>query len=140
MRDWLTKDFWWKFFSVVLAVIIWLTVHKIYEEPRTPGAAAATASTFTYNNLPVTVVSASGDVHDFRVTPTSVKVTISGPVDSMNALQIGHVHAVVDLTDTNLVRDSRLPVEISAPTNVTITGIDPASVLVIIPPAPDKKP
>ena len=139
MRDWLTKDFWWKFFSVVLAVIIWLTVHKIYEEPRTPGA-VVTASTFTYNNLPVLVVSASGDVHDFRVAPASVKVTISGPVDSINALQIGHVHAVVDLTDTNLARDSRLPVEISAPTNVTITGIDPASVLVIIPPAPEKKP
>jgi len=36
MRDWITKDFWWKLFSVTLAVIIWLTVHKIYEEPKHP--------------------------------------------------------------------------------------------------------
>jgi YbbR domain-containing protein len=139
MRDWLTKDFWWKFFSVALAVIIWVTVHKIYEEPR-PTGAAVNGSTFTYNNLPVHVVSASVDVHDFRVAPASVKVTVSGPVESMNTLQIGHVHAVVDLTDTNLAHDSRLPVEISAPTNVTIIGIDPPGVLVIIPPAPEKKP
>jgi YbbR domain-containing protein len=139
MRDWLTKDFWWKFFSVVLAVTIWLTVHKIYEEPR-PAGVAANGSTFTYNNLPVRVLSASADVHDFRVAPASVKVTISGPAESMNTLQIGHVHAVVDLTDTNLARDLRRPVEISAPTNVTVTGVDPPNVLVILPPAPDKKP
>jgi YbbR domain-containing protein len=139
MRDWLTKDFLWKVFSVVLAVIIWLTVHKIYEEPRPPGA-AANGSTFTYNNLPVRVVSASADVHDFRVAPASVKVTVSGSVDTMSTLKIGDVHAVVNLTETNLARDAHLPVEISAPTNVTVTGIDPPSVLIIIPPAPEKKP
>jgi hypothetical protein len=139
MRDWFTKDFWWKLFSVVLAVIIWLTVHKIYEEPRAADAAAG-GSTFTYDNLPVTVVSALADVHDFRVTPRAVKVTVNAPAAIMNTLQIGQVHAVVNITDTNLVRDLRLPVEISAPANVTITSVDPASVLVIIPPTPEKKP
>jgi YbbR domain-containing protein len=138
MRDWLTKDFWWKLFSVVLAVIIWLTVHKIYEEPGTSGVAAA-ASTFTYDNLPVTVVSAAADVHDFRVNPTAIKVTVSGPATVMNTLKIGDVHAVVDITDINLARDLRLPVEISAPANVTIISVAPASVLIIIPPLPEKK-
>jgi YbbR domain-containing protein len=139
MRDWLTKDFWWKLFSVILAVIIWLTVHKIYEVPGTYAAPAA-GSTFTYDNLPVTVVSAAGDARDFRLAPATVKVTVSGPAAIMNTLQIGQVHAVVNIKDTSLVRDSHLPVEISAPNNVTITSVDPSRVLVIIPPPPEKKP
>ena len=66
--------------------------------------------------------------------------TVSGPAAIMNTLQIGQVHAVVNLKDTSLVRDSHLPVEISAPNNVTITSVDPSGVLVIIPPPPEKKP
>jgi YbbR domain-containing protein len=138
MRDLFIKDWGWKLFSLILAAGIWLTVHKIID-PKTSGV-TATGGTFTYDNLPVRVVSAAGDVHDFRVAPASVKVTVSGPADTMNTLKIGDVHAVVNLTETNLARDSHLPVEISAPTNVTVTGIDPPGVLVIIPPAPEKKP
>ena len=139
LRELFIKDWGWKLFSLLLAVSIWLTVHKIIDGPKNPDA-AATVSTITFDNLPVTVVSASGDVRDFRAAPTVVKVTVSGPAGIMNTLQIGQVRAVVNLTGTNLATDSHLPVEISAPTNLTITAIDPPDVLVLIPPTPAKNP
>ena len=139
MRDWVTNDLGWKLFSLFLAVAIWLTVHKIYEEP---GAASGLAdgNTVTFGNLPVLVVSTAADVHDFRVAPLTVKVTVSGSTEVMNKLQADQVHAVVNLTDIGLERDLHLPVDVSAPPGVTLVSVDPPKVGVIVPPPPSKKP
>jgi YbbR domain-containing protein len=139
MRDWVTKDFGWKLFSLFLAVAIWLTVHKIYEEPGAAFGPAA-GDTVTFGNLPVRVISAAADVRDFRAAPLTVKVTVSGPAEDMAKLQADQVHAVVNLTDIVPERDLHLPVEVSAPPGVTLVSVDPPKVGVIVPPPPDKKP
>jgi YbbR domain-containing protein len=137
MRDWLTKDFGWKLFSVILAVVIWLTVHKIYEEPKM-SPASAIGDTVTYNNLPVLVVSTAADVSDFRVVPGSVSVTVSGLPEVMAVLQANQIRAVVDLTDIESARDLRRRVDVSTPPGVTLVSVDPPRVGVIVPPAHDK--
>ncbi|MGO8837804.1 MAG: CdaR family protein [Limisphaerales bacterium] len=139
MRDWVTNDLGWKLFSLFLAVAIWLTVHKIYEEP---GAASGLAggNTVTFGNLPVLVVSAASDVRDFRVVPATVAVKVSGPPEVMADLQANQIHAVVDLTDVQSARDLRRRVDVSTPPRVTLVSVDPPNVAVIVPPPPDKKP
>jgi len=139
MRDWVTKDFSWKLFSLFLALAIWLTVHKIYEEPGTASGLAG-GNTVTFGNLPVLVVSAASDVRDFRVVPLTVKVTVSGSAETMAKLQADQVHAVVNLTDIGPVRDFRLPVDVSTPPGVTLVSVAPPKVGVIVPPPPEKKP
>ena len=139
MRDWITKDFSWKLFSLFLVLAIWLTVHKIYEEP---GAASGlvVGNTVTFGNLPVLVVSAASDVRDFRVAPATVAVKVSGPPEVMADLQANQIHAMVDLTDVQSARDLRRRVDISTPPRVTLVSVDPPKVGVIVPPPPDKKP
>jgi YbbR domain-containing protein len=139
MRDWFTNDFGWKLFSLFLAVAIWLTVHKIYEEP---GATSGLVSgnTVTFRNLPVLVVSAASDVRDFRVAPATVAVKVSGSPEVMADLQANQIHAVVDLTDVQSARDLRRRVDVSTPPGVTLVSVDPPKVGVIVPPPPDKKP
>jgi len=139
MRDWVTKDFSWKLFSLFLALALWLTVHKIYEEP---GAASGlvVGNTVTFGNLPVLVVSAASDVRDFRVAPATVAVKVSGPPEVMADLQANQIHAMVDLTDVQSARDLRRRVDISTPPGVTLVSVDPPKVGVIVPPPPDKKP
>jgi len=139
MRDWVTKDFGWKLFSLFLAVAIWLTVHKIYEEPKA-ASGPAVGDTVTFGNLPVRAVSAASDVRDFRVAPLTVKVTVSGSAEDMAKLQADQVHAVVNLTDIGPERDLHVPVDVSAPPGVTLVSVDPPKVGVIVPPPPDKKP
>jgi YbbR domain-containing protein len=138
MRDWVTKDFGWKLFSVFLAVAIWLTVHKIYEEPRNASGPAA-VSTVTFDNLPVLVVASALDVRDFRVAPNTVSVKVGGSPEVMADLQASQIHVVVDLTDIQSVRDLRRRVDVSTPPGVTLVSVDPPKVGVIAPPPPDKK-
>lgn len=133
MRDWITKDFGWKLVSLFLAVAIWLTVHKIYEEPRNSSGTAA-GSTVTFDNLPVLIVSTAADVHDFRVAPTAVKITVSGSAEIMARLQANQVRAVVDLTDIESARDLHRLVDVSTPPGVTLVSVVPSRVAVIPPP------
>src|ERR1700690_1995379 len=133
MRDWVTKDFGWKLFSLILAVSIWLTVHNIYEEPRAALASAA-GDTVTFGSLPVLVVSAASDVRDFRVAPDTVTVKVSGSPDVMAVLQANQIRAVVDLTDIESAKELRRRVDVSMPPGVTLVSIDPPKVGVIIPP------
>ncbi|MFZ0829204.1 MAG: CdaR family protein [Verrucomicrobiia bacterium] len=137
MRDWITKDFGWKLFSLFLAVAIWLTVHKIYEEPgAAPGLVAG--NTVTFGNLPVLIVSTAKDVRDFRVAPVTVKVTVGGSAEDIAKLQANQVRAVVDLTDIESAQDLHRLVDVSAPPGVTLVSVDPARVMVF-PPPNDKK-
>ena len=138
MRDWFTKDFGWKLFSVILAVVIWLTVHQIYEEPKTTAASVA-GDKVTYGNLPVLVVSTAEDVRDFRVVPAVVSVTVSGSTEVMAVLQANQIRAVVDLTDIESGHASGRKVEVSTPPGVTLVSVEPSRVDVIVPPAPAKK-
>ena len=133
LRNFFTKDSGWKLFSLVLAVAIWVTVHRILTETGVP-APSDLGDTVTYGDLSVQVVSASADVHDFRVAPTTVKVTLSGPDEIMDKLQADKVHAVVDLTGFQLDGDMHCPVDVTAPPHVTVISVDPPKVAVIPPP------
>src|SRR5258706_10529644 len=121
MRDWITKDFWWKLFSVILAVIIWLTVHKIYEPV---GGASASGIPVTYGGVQVVLVSTVADVSDYRLAQPTVSVTVSGPTEVMGVLQANQIHAMVDLSDIQTNRDLKRRVEISVPPRVTLVSVD----------------
>jgi YbbR domain-containing protein len=128
MRDWLTKDFYWKAFSLLMAIGIWLTVHRISGEPdkQTPGASSLRN---TYD-LHLLAVSADADVHNAQLNPPTVNVTVIGPSEIMNNVQPSQIHAVVNLTGFTSARDLQRDVEISLPSGVTVVNIDPSQVSV----------
>ena len=136
MRDWFLKDLGWKLFSVILALAIWLTVHKILEEsvPQTiEPPLPPSPITMTFTNLPVLIVSAAADVREFHVTPSAVTVSVSGRPEIMTALLATQVHALVDLTDIETARDLHRRVYISMPAGATLVNVEPAEVSVVIP-------
>ena len=129
MRDWLTNDFGWKVFSVVLAVVILLTVRNGGVESGAPGLLAEQK---TYPNIAVSAVSATTNVQNFHIEPNIVSVTVSGTPDVMAALDPTRIHAIVNLTGIDSAHGLKQGVDVAAPPRVTVLNVDPPEVTVTI--------
>jgi YbbR domain-containing protein len=134
-REWLLDDFLWKFFSVILAVVIWLTVHRIL----VGGQAAPTSITsqgVTYENLPVLIMARAADVHNYHVQPETVSVTVNGTPEAVSVLQANSIRVSVDLSDIDSAKDLFKTVDVSMPPGITLVKVSPARVTVLAPPPP----
>lgn len=129
MPDWLTKDFYWKAFSLLMAVGIWLTVRR---ESEAQTAMPPNVARNTYYDIPVIAVSANADVHLAKLDPPTVTATISGSPDVVNRLQKNEIHPFVDLTGFSSAQNLQQNVEIALPTGATIYSIEPVTVTVTI--------
>lgn len=134
MRDIFLKDLGWKLFSVLLAAFIWLTVHKLIEEPKPAVAEAPMTRQQTYDDLPVLIVAAGSDVRDYRLLQSAVSVTVSGPSDELGKLQANQIHATVNLTDVSTVNTLKQLVDVAVPSGVTVVSIRPETISVLAPP------
>jgi YbbR domain-containing protein len=127
LRHLFIEDFWWKLFSLVLAILIWITVTFVSQ--REPGTAPR-----VFSNVPVTVVSSTDDVRAFKVNPSVVDVTLRGDADSLQNLRSKDIRVLVDLTGVAAARDLHEPVAVSVPAGITFMGAMPREVQVIFPP------
>ena len=127
LRHLVFEDFWLKLFSLALAVLIWLTVTFVSQKE------VGTAS-HVFSNLPVTILASAEDVHNFRVKPDQVEVTVQGDPRKLENLQSKDIRATVDLTGVSTARDLRKSIQVSVPPGVTYTRVTPEQVQVIFPP------
>jgi YbbR domain-containing protein len=127
LRNLVLEDFWLKLFSLALAILIWFTVTFVSQKD-------ARTDTRVFVNLPVSLLSSVEDVHNFKVNPDRVKVTVQGDFETLQRLQSEGVRARVDLTGIAAVHELRKPVEVSVPAGVTFLRVVPDHVQIILPP------
>jgi|HubBroStandDraft_5_1064220.scaffolds.fasta_scaffold314567_2 YbbR domain-containing protein len=134
MPDWLTKDFYWKAFSLLMAIGIWLTVRHESEAQAT--VLPNPTQNNTYHDVPVMVISANADVRQARINPQTVTATISGSPDVVSHLQRSQIYAYVNLSGLNSAENLPRDIEISLPKGATVIDIDPPQVSVTFPKQP----
>ena len=130
MPDWLAKDFYWKAFSLLMAIGIYLTVrHESEAEPSVPQNLTQNNS---YHDVPVIALSANADVRQARLAPLTVTVTISGSPDVVNDIKRDQIYAFVNLSGLNTAENLPRDIEISLPKGATVIDIDPPQVTVTL--------
>jgi YbbR domain-containing protein len=134
LRELFLKDFWLKLTSFVVAVLIWFTVaFAIRHEVSPVGNLTLTAQQMTFFNVPVVVLSAASDVHDFRVDPKTVTVTVQGEPRFLDRIETKDIRAMIDLTGIEAGKDLRKRIAVSTPAGVTHVRVTPEDVKVILP-------
>lgn len=131
MRDFFTKDIGWKIFSLVLAVILYITVSQATGSAGRPLEARAV---HTYRGVPVLVMSSAADVREFKVDPDVVQVTLRGRPEILTQLQEEDIRVTVDLTGIKSAAGLKMRVHVSVPASITLVEVIPAEVDVVIPP------
>ncbi len=136
LRELLLKDFWLKLISFVVAVLIYFTVAFAIRHDVSPIAnLALPPQQMTFFNVPVMVVSGAADVHDFRVDPQTVTVTVQGEPRFLQKIETKDIRAMIDLTGIEAGKELRKRIEISTPAGVTHVKVVPEDVKVIFPSA-----
>ena len=127
LRNLVLEDFWLKLFSLALAILIWFTVTFVSQKDTR-------IDTRVVVDLPVAVLSSVEDVHNFKVSPEKVRVTVRGDVEVVQKLQSGDILAFVDLTGIPAGHELSKPVQVSVPASVAFLRVVPDHVQVILPP------
>lgn len=144
LRSIFFRDFWLKLFSLVLAILIWLTVWKFaISQDVSPTTALSTTrlDERTFYNIPVLVISAAADVRDFKVSPGEVAIKVRGETAKLQALekkmhddpQARDIRALVDLTGIESTRGLRKRIVVTTPADITFEQADPDEVEIIEP-------
>jgi YbbR domain-containing protein len=141
IRNLLFRDFWLKVFSLVLAILIWLTVWLFFirKDVPPPGVLSSVRlENRTFANLPVLVIAPATEPRGFQVNPRAVTVTIRGEPLKLQALeqklqadpQARELRALVDLTGSEPAR-SRRKIVVTTPADMTCERVEPEEVEVL---------
>ena len=144
LQNVLFRDFWLKLFSLMLAVLIWLTVWLFAIRKEVSPTTALSHDRLeerTFYNIPVLVMSAAADVRDFKVSPSEVTIKVRGEASKMQELetklrddpQAREIRALVDLTGIEPVQGMRKRIAVTTPADITFESVEPDQVEIIEP-------
>jgi YbbR domain-containing protein len=133
VRNLVVKDFWLKLFSLVLAILIWLTVQfSISKEVSPWSALIGRAVDEKVLTVPVSVPTA--DARTVTVDPAQVQVTLRGDPKLLKSLGAEDIRAIVDLTGVEMADGLSRHVQVILPAGISYTQLSPDAVEVRVSP------
>ena len=129
LRAFIQHNFWLKLFSFVLATLIWFAIHYgIKGDFRLPQNAITTPTTREFSQMPVRILTRSGDNRVFKAEPDQVFVRVTGEAAVLRELSPLNIAVFVDLANVRSVRETNQQVRLDVPAGVTVITIAPRAV------------
>ncbi|HEX4122629.1 MAG TPA: hypothetical protein VH619_18600 [Verrucomicrobiae bacterium] len=130
-QDLILRNFWLKFFSVALAIVIWLSIHyDIHEGSPSAQMSINRLAAQEYIRVPVTLVTNTGETRVFKVTPSDVVVIAVGEESALRRAANEKLKVSLDLTDFHSKDPTPMELQTSAPPDVTVMEVTPSTVTV----------
>jgi hypothetical protein len=118
IRPLIFHHFWLKLFSVVLAVLIWLTVRGTSGE-----------TTRTFPNRPILVLTDTSQHPTVAINPTEASITVRGPLSLLQEITDYDINVFVRLADRSQF-SGELPIRVHVPSGASVVLITPATTFV----------
>ncbi|HTI72409.1 MAG TPA: hypothetical protein VMF06_20715 [Candidatus Limnocylindria bacterium] len=118
MRDFFRHNFWQKFFSLFLAVLIWFTVKAELSLGRGLGFDDVRQ---TFERVPVAVLRPLGSGDRFTIDPPQVMVTISGDAAIVKTVTRDILEVYVNMVESEAVAGMPRRVRVRAPSSVQVS-------------------
>ena len=120
LRSFFLDHIWLKSFSLVLAVLIWLTIRanverEIHEETK------------TFDNQPVSILADSSEHRSYVLDPAQVSITVRGPKPVIDGLK--EVRAYVELSN-HAGNNGNYRIEVTVTAGITVMFVAPKTVFV----------
>lgn len=123
-RDAILQNFWLKLFSLVLATMIWFAIFGAQNNLRVDRPVLGTV-TRKLEGVPITVMKSAADLRAFKVEPSAVEITVSGPLAKVQALTPQQVEVFINLTDMNDTVGPTKKILVHLPADIALLGVAP---------------
>ena len=133
VRNIVVKDFWLKLFSLVLAILIWLTVQFSISKEVSPWAALI-GRAVDEKVLVVPVSVPTVDARTVAFAPAEVQLTLRGDPKLLKTTGPEDIRAIVDLAGVQMADGLSRRVQVILPPGISYTQLIPDAVEVRVAP------
>jgi hypothetical protein len=125
-RDYILEHRWQKLFALGLAVLIWFTVRSTGGLRNVDDASDGIRH---FDNVPIVVLTSAADLGRYEVSPSRVRVELSGTPERLRDLTPSMIEAYVNLVDLGRTPQT-INIHVNPPSGTTVTLVDPVKILV----------
>ena len=133
LRRLILQNFWLKFSSVALAMLVWLAIHHSIHTDNDILRSQLKLNRLLaqeYIRVPISLKTAPGDKRLFRLSPNEVVVIAVGEDADLRRAASKDIRVSVDLTDFDSKETVTRKLQADAPPGIGVLAIDPSSVQV----------